>query len=50
MKVYEIIRELMKLPNQQAEVKIIAGDQFCGIKQIWNNSIPVIIEGEDTGK
>ena len=46
MEVHELIRELLSLPNQHAEVRIIAGDQFCGIKCVWNNSRPVIIEGD----
>ena len=47
MKVHELIRELLSLPNQEAEVKLIAGNTLCGIKSVWNNSRPVIIEGND---
>lgn len=47
MKVHELIRELLSLPNQEAEVKLIAGDTLCGIRSVWNNSRPVIIEGYD---
>ena len=53
MKVHEIVKDLLSLPNQEAEVKLIAGDILCGIKEIWKNSRPVIIEGDhftDAGK
>lgn len=46
MKVHELIKELLSLPNQEAEVKLIVGNTICQIKTVWNNSRPVIIEGE----
>ena len=46
MKVHELIEQLLKLPNQEAEVKLIVGNECSKIISIWNNSKPVIIEGE----
>ena len=49
MTVHELIEELIKLPNQEAEVKLIAGQTLCSIKTVWDNCRPVIIVGEDDG-
>ena len=46
MKVHEMIKLLTSIPNQEAEVKIIAGTDLFTVSDVWTNSQPVIIEGE----
>lgn len=50
MTVHELIEILTGLPNQEAEVKLIVGNNCCKILGVWENSRPVIIEGELGGK
>lgn len=45
MKVNELIKELMQVKNQEAEVKLIAGIKLYPIEAVWINSLPVIIDG-----
>ena len=46
MKVHELIKLLTSVPNQEAEVKLIANDKLCKIEDVWTNSRPVIIDGD----
>lgn len=46
MKVHEMIKLLSSIPNQEAEVKIIAGTDLYDASDVWTNSQPVIIEGK----
>lgn len=47
MTVHEMIEELKKIKNQQAEVKLIVGNNLSPVISIWTNAKPVIIEGEE---
>ena len=46
MTVHELIEQLSELPNQEAEVKLIVGNEVSKILGVWSNAKPVIIEGE----
>ena len=45
MKVHELIKELTSLPNQEAEIKILVGNNMYSVIELWKNSRPVVIEG-----
>lgn len=45
MTVHELIEQLSELPNQEAEVKLLIGNDLYSILGMWTNSRPVIIEG-----
>ena len=46
MQVNEQIKKLLTVKNQEAEVKIIVGNEIYAVKDIQTNSQPVIIEEE----
>ena len=46
MTVHELIEQLSELPNQEAEVKLIVGNEVSKILGVWFNARLVIIEGE----
>ena len=46
MTVHELIETLKKVKNQQAEVKLIVGNDLSPVVDVWTNAKPVIIEGE----
>lgn len=45
MKVSDLIKELIKIPNQNAEVKILTGDNSKSIAEVTDHKNIVIIEG-----
>ncbi len=45
MTVSDLIKELIKIPNQNAEVKIITGDKAKSIAEVTDHKNIVIIEG-----
>ena len=44
MKVSDLIKELIKIPNQNADVKILTGDKSSPVAEVTDHKNIVIIE------
>lgn len=45
MTVSDLIKELIKIPNQNAKVKILTGDQSKSIADVTDHKSIVLLEG-----
>ena len=42
---HELLEVLSRLPNQEARIRLLIGNELFDIEEVWENSKPVVIVG-----